>query len=107
MAQYEKVFNAFGTKAWAQVAAATVIGALAGVGAAVKMEADAAFSRWWVAVGGALVGLFAGVLLASVDVRRKRVAAGVSRPFPWWAVLLMVLGAIVLFLAICVAIVVA
>jgi hypothetical protein len=69
MAGYEKVFNAFGTKAWAQVAAATVIGGLAGVGVAIKMEADAAFSRWWVAVGGALVGLFAGVLLASVDVR--------------------------------------
>lgn len=103
--KYEKLFDSLSATVWGKILAATVIGALAGLGEARKVSASGELNRWWIAGGGAAIGLVAGLLLGWAEIRRKRIAAGISKPLSGKARVAVVAGAMIAFFAVCLVIV--
>jgi hypothetical protein len=100
--KYERLFESFGPSVWGKIAAATVIGAVAFVGIARKVEGAFDQIGWLpIAAAGAAIGCFAGVLLGIAEVRGKRIEAGTAKPMSGKGVALMIVGGIALFFVVC------
>ena len=94
--RHERLFEAFGSSRPGQVVAAVVVGGLVGLGASRKAAGVASPIAW--GLGGAGVGLLAGLLLVLMEARARRVAAGRAKRRGWLSwVLVIPAGAVVLF----------
>ena len=96
---YQNLFEAFGSRAAGQIAAAVAIGILFGVRGALHAGWSWNEAGLGAGIGGG-IGLVGGILLAAVDVRRRKVAAGLLKPYGCaeWLVIVIIGGGIALFL---------
>ncbi len=83
MGTYDRAFSLFGAKPLGQIAGSALVGLIVGLVVSRRMERDGAGgSTVAIAIGGAVVGLIAGLFLAWNDVRAAKRAADLAANRP-------------------------